>query len=102
MRFDDDAPTLGGQRLTGWELRAILDLLRQRKALLAVPIAVTLVRDALQDSGALISIQTNALARIRTWSPQASAEAFVVAVESAIARRGSKSEVVAVSSEKYT
>jgi glycosyltransferase involved in cell wall biosynthesis len=59
--------------------------------------------DALQDSATLTSIQTNALAKIRSWSPQASAEALVTAVESAIARRGGKkTEVVAVSSEKYT
>lgn len=57
---------------------------------------------ALQNSGALTSIQTNALAKIRTWSPQASAEALVGAVESAIARHRPNSEVVAVSSEKYT
>ena len=49
MRFDDDAPTLGGQRLTGWELRDILERLKQRKALLAIPIAVKLVRDAVHD-----------------------------------------------------
>jgi glycosyltransferase involved in cell wall biosynthesis len=60
------------------------------------------MRDALQDPNSLASIQTNALAKIRTWSPQASAEALVVAVEAAISRRRSNSEVVAVSSEKYT
>lgn len=60
------------------------------------------MRDALQDPNSLASIHTNALAKIRTWSPQASAEALVVAVEAAISRRRSNSEVVAVSSEKYT
>ena len=60
------------------------------------------IRDALQDSSALPSIRTNALAKIRAWSPQASAEALVTAVEAAIARRHPNSEVVAVSSEKYT
>ncbi len=48
------------------------------------------IRDALQDSNALTSIQTNALAKIRAWSPQASADALVAAVEAAIARRHPK------------
>jgi glycosyltransferase involved in cell wall biosynthesis len=58
--------------------------------------------EALQNSSAATSIQTSALATIRAWSPQASAEALVAAVEAAIARRHPKSEVAAVSSEKYT
>jgi glycosyltransferase involved in cell wall biosynthesis len=60
------------------------------------------ISDVLQNSAAPASIRTNALAKIRAWSPQASADALVGAVEAAIARRRPNSEVVAVSSEKYT
>jgi glycosyltransferase involved in cell wall biosynthesis len=67
-----------------------------------IPALSSTLRAALQNSAAVTSIRTNALAKIRTWSPQASAEALVTAVETAIARRRPNSEVVAVSSEKYT
>ena len=60
------------------------------------------ISDALQNSAAATIVRENALARIHAWSPQARAEALVAAVETAIARRRPNSEVVAVSSEKYT
>jgi glycosyltransferase involved in cell wall biosynthesis len=67
-----------------------------------IPALSKTISEALRKPAALTSIQTNALAKVRTWSPQASAEALVGAVEAAIARRHPNSEVVAVSSEKYT
>jgi glycosyltransferase involved in cell wall biosynthesis len=67
-----------------------------------IPAFSKTISEALRNPAALASIQTNALAKIRAWSPQASADALVVAVEAAIARRRPNSEVVGVSSEKYT
>jgi glycosyltransferase involved in cell wall biosynthesis len=58
----------------------------------------TTIRLALQDSTRLNAIKANASERIRAWSPQASAEAMVGAVEAAVSR-GRKSRMVAVSSE---
>jgi glycosyltransferase involved in cell wall biosynthesis len=56
------------------------------------------IRLALQDCTRLNAIKANALERIRAWSPQASAEAMVGAVESAVTRVR-KPRMVAVSSE---
>jgi glycosyltransferase involved in cell wall biosynthesis len=61
------------------------------------------MRQALQDPIQLSAITANALARVHSWSPQASAEALVGAVESAVARRSGPRAVLAeVSSEKFS
>ncbi|HUE43296.1 MAG TPA: glycosyltransferase family 4 protein [Candidatus Sulfotelmatobacter sp.] len=60
------------------------------------------IRQAVEDPVRLNAIRTNALERIRAWSPQASAEALVSALESAVSRRRPGSRAVAVSSETYT
>jgi glycosyltransferase involved in cell wall biosynthesis len=61
------------------------------------------LRQALQDPIQLSSVIANASARIRSWSPQASAEALVGAVESAVNRRRSSRSVVSeLPSEKLS
>jgi glycosyltransferase involved in cell wall biosynthesis len=61
------------------------------------------MHDALQGPLRLNAVTANALSRIRSWSPQASAEALVGAVESAVSRRRSSRPLVSeVSSEKFS
>jgi len=63
------------------------------------------MREALCDSARLNVIRTNASNRISSWSPQASADALVAAVESAVRRRNNPTVAAVtseVSSEKYT
>ncbi|MBV9886577.1 MAG: glycosyltransferase family 4 protein [Acidobacteria bacterium] len=62
----------------------------------------TLLQNALGDPTQLQSIRQNALRRIQTWTPQASAEALVQAVEQALARKSGTIPVATISSEKYT
>jgi glycosyltransferase involved in cell wall biosynthesis len=61
------------------------------------------MRLALQDSLRLSAVSANASGRIRSWSPQASAEALVGAVETAVSRGRSPRAVVSeLSSEKFS
>jgi glycosyltransferase involved in cell wall biosynthesis len=61
-----------------------------------------LLKTALADPAQLQSIRERALQRIATWTPQASADALVEAVEHALARLHKTAPVATVSSEKYT
>jgi glycosyltransferase involved in cell wall biosynthesis len=54
------------------------------------------------DPAQLHSVQQRALDRIKMWTPQASADALVEAVERALARKTGAFPVASVSSEKYT
>lgn len=62
----------------------------------------TLLKSALADPAHLQSIRERALQRIATWTPKASADALVEAVERALARSHKTVPVATVSSEKYT
>jgi glycosyltransferase involved in cell wall biosynthesis len=59
------------------------------------------IRQALADPAHLNALRENALARIHSWSPQASAEALVGAIESAISRPRRVSRASAISSETH-
>jgi glycosyltransferase involved in cell wall biosynthesis len=61
-----------------------------------------LLKTVLADPPQLQSIRERALHRIATWTPQASADALVGAVEQALARKSGTLTVATVSSEKYT
>jgi glycosyltransferase involved in cell wall biosynthesis len=61
-----------------------------------------LFKNIFADPTRLHSVQQNALQRIKTWTPQASADALVSAVEQALARKLGAVPVATVSSEKYT
>jgi glycosyltransferase involved in cell wall biosynthesis len=61
-----------------------------------------LLQDALRDPVRLDSIRQSALQRISTWTPQASVEALVDAIERAVSRSGNAIPVATVSSEKFT
>jgi glycosyltransferase involved in cell wall biosynthesis len=61
-----------------------------------------LLQSSLSDPARLQSLRQNALQRIQTWTPQASADALVQAVEQALARKTGALPVTTVSSEKYT
>jgi len=61
-----------------------------------------LLQSSLSDPSRLQSVRQNALQRIQTWTPQASADALVQAVEQALARKTGALPVTTVSSEKYT
>lgn len=61
-----------------------------------------LLQRVLSDPAQLQSVRQNALQRIQTWTPQASADALVDAVERALARKTGAIPVATVSSEKYT
>jgi glycosyltransferase involved in cell wall biosynthesis len=61
-----------------------------------------LLQSVLGNPAQLQSVRQNALQRIRTWTPQASADALVQAVEQALARKTGALPVTTVSSEKYT
>lgn len=61
-----------------------------------------LLKSALANPAQLQSIRERALQRIATWTPTASADALVEAVERALARSHKISSVATVSSEKYT
>jgi glycosyltransferase involved in cell wall biosynthesis len=61
-----------------------------------------LLQSALGNPAQLQSVRQNALQRIQTWTPQASADALVQAVEQALARKTGAVSVTTVSSEKYT
>jgi glycosyltransferase involved in cell wall biosynthesis len=61
-----------------------------------------LFKNIFADPTQLPSIQQRALQRIKTWTPQASADALVEAVERALARKTGAIPVATVSSEKYT
>ena len=61
-----------------------------------------LFQNIFSDVARLDSIRQNALQRIKTWTPQASADALVEAVERALARKAGAIPVATVSSEKYT
>jgi glycosyltransferase involved in cell wall biosynthesis len=60
------------------------------------------LQNALGDPARLESIRQNALQRISSWTPQASADALEEAVERALARRSGAVPVAQVSSGKYT
>src|SRR5579863_135611 len=62
----------------------------------------TLLQNVLSNPAELQSVRQNALQRIQTWTPQASADALVDAVERALARKTGAIPVATVSSEKYT
>ena len=62
----------------------------------------TLLKSALADPAHLQSIREHALQRIATWTPKASADALVEAVERALARSHKTVPVATVSSERYT
>jgi len=62
----------------------------------------TLLQTALSNPADLQSVSQNALRRIQAWTPQASADALVQAVEQALARKSGVVPVATVSSEKYT
>ena len=62
----------------------------------------TLLQNVLSNPAELQSVQQSALQRIQTWTPQASADALVQAVEQALARKTGAIPVATVSSEKYT
>ncbi len=61
-----------------------------------------LLRNVLADPAQLQSVRANALQRISSWTPQASADALVEAVERARSRSHGAIPVPTVSSEKYT
>ncbi len=62
----------------------------------------TLLQSALADPARLQSVRERALERIKTWTPKASADALVEAVERALARSAGAVPAATVSSEKYT
>jgi glycosyltransferase involved in cell wall biosynthesis len=62
----------------------------------------TLLKSTLADPAQLQSIRERALQRIATWTPNASADALVEAVERALARSHKTAPVATVSTEKYT
>ena len=62
----------------------------------------TLLRNILDNPAQLQSVRVNASQRISAWTPQASADALVEAVERALARKSGAVSVAQVSSEKYT
>jgi glycosyltransferase involved in cell wall biosynthesis len=61
-----------------------------------------LMKNVLADPAQLQSVRANALQRISAWTPQASADALVEAVERALSRSRRAIPVTTVSSEKYT
>ena len=61
-----------------------------------------LLQDALRDPVRLDSIRQDAHHRISTWTPQASVEALVEAIERAVSRSGNAVPVTTISSEKFT
>jgi glycosyltransferase involved in cell wall biosynthesis len=86
---------------------AVRDLITHAKTGFVYPCGDTnalasLLQSALSDPARFESIRQNALQRISTWTPQASADALVEAVERALARKSGAVPVAQVSSEKYT
>jgi glycosyltransferase involved in cell wall biosynthesis len=61
-----------------------------------------LLQGALNNPAQLELVRRNALQRIQTWTPQASADALVAAIEQALSRKSGVIPVATVSSEKYT
>src|SRR3984957_10856303 len=62
----------------------------------------TLLQSALADPARLQSVRERALARIKAWPPQASADALVEAVERATSRSARSVPAAHVSSEKFS
>ena len=61
-----------------------------------------LLKNVLADPARLQSLREHALERMKTWTPSASADALVDAVERAVTRSRGEVQVATVSSEKYT
>jgi glycosyltransferase involved in cell wall biosynthesis len=60
------------------------------------------LKNVLADPARLQSVRERALERMKTWTPNASADALVEAVERAVTRSRGEVRVATVSSEKYT
>ena len=72
------------------------------KALLTTDELAALLKNVLTDPARLQSLREHALERMKTWTPSASADALVDAVERAVTRSRGEVQVATVSSEKYT